>query len=45
MLKPAAMVRRRSDALEKPRKLVEAWAAYCEPKISANIVQMRQHNR
>jgi integrase len=22
---------RRSDALEKRRKLMEAWAAYCEP--------------
>jgi hypothetical protein len=24
-------------SLEKPRKLMEAWAAYCEPKISANM--------
>jgi hypothetical protein len=31
---------RRSDALDKRRKLVEAWAAYCEPKGSSNVVQM-----
>src|SRR5258708_17946028 len=28
---------RRSDALEKRRKLMEAWASYCEPKDSSNI--------
>ena len=33
---------RRSDALEKRRKLMEAWAAYCEPKTSANVVSMRR---
>jgi hypothetical protein len=33
---------RRSDALEKRRKLMEAWAAYCEPKGSDNVVQMRK---
>jgi integrase len=33
---------RRSDALEKRRKLMEAWAAYCEPKTSSNIVQIRK---
>ena len=26
-------------ALEKRRKLMDAWSAYCEPKTSANIVQ------
>jgi hypothetical protein len=26
---------RRSDALEKRRKLIEAWAAYCEPRALA----------
>ncbi|MGE9010589.1 tyrosine-type recombinase/integrase [Leptospira interrogans] len=31
---------RRSDALEKRRKLMEAWAQYCEPKIGTNIVRM-----
>jgi hypothetical protein len=31
---------RRSDMLEKRRELMEAWAAYCEPKASSNIVQM-----
>jgi integrase len=33
---------RRSDALEKRRKLMDAWAAYCEPKTSATVVQMRK---
>ena len=33
---------RRSDALEKRRKLMEAWAAYCEPRGSANVVQLRK---
>jgi integrase len=33
---------RRSDALEKRRKLMEAWAAYCETKASANVVQIRK---
>jgi integrase len=33
---------RRSDALAKRRKLMEAWAAYCEPRASANIVHMRK---
>jgi integrase len=35
---------RRSDALEKRRKLMDAWAAYCEPKTSANVLQMRKQN-
>ena len=33
---------RRSDALEKRRKLMDAWAQYCEPKRAANVVPMRQ---
>jgi hypothetical protein len=33
---------RPSDALEKRRKLMDAWSAYCEPKTSANILQMRK---
>src|SRR5258708_7279129 len=33
---------RRSDALEKRRKLMEAWAAFCEPKGSGNVVQIRK---
>ena len=33
---------RRSDALEKRRKLMDAWSAYCEPKTSTNVVQMRK---
>jgi hypothetical protein len=32
---------RRSDALDKRRKLMKAWAAYCEPKTSGNVVQIR----
>jgi integrase len=35
---------RRSDALEKRRKLLEAWAQYCEPKSSANVVSLN-HRR
>ncbi len=34
---------RRSDALEKRRRLMDAWATYCEPKNSANVVPMRKH--
>ena len=33
---------RRSDALEKRRNLMEAWANYCEPKQTINVVRMRQ---
>jgi integrase len=33
---------RRSDALEKRRKLMEAWAAYCEPKAGSNVVPIRK---
>ena len=33
---------RRSDALEKRRNLMEAWANYCEPKRTINVVRMRQ---
>ena len=32
---------RRSDALEKRRKLMEAWASYCEPSATGNIVAAR----
>ena len=35
---------RRGDALEKRRKLMEAWAAYCEPRHSTNVVQIRKRN-
>jgi hypothetical protein len=40
--KTAEQAYRRGDALEKHRKLMEAWAAYCEPKASANVVQLRK---
>ena len=33
---------RRSDALEKRRDLMEAWAGYCDPTRLANVVQMRR---
>jgi hypothetical protein len=33
---------RRGDALEKRRKLMEAWAAYCEPKTHANVVKLQR---
>jgi integrase len=33
---------RRSDALEKRRKLMDAWAAYCEPKTIGNVVALRR---
>jgi integrase len=31
---------RRGDALEKRRTLMEAWAAFCEPKESSNVITM-----
>lgn len=31
---------RRGDALAKRRKLMEAWAAYCEPTGAANVIKM-----
>jgi integrase len=31
---------RRSDALEKRRKLMEAWAEYCEPGSRGNIIPL-----
>ena len=33
---------RRSDALEKRRDLMEAWARFCEAVTAANVVPMRQ---
>ena len=32
---------RRGDALEKRRKLMDAWAAYCERPAKGNVVQLR----
>jgi integrase len=31
---------RRSDALEKRRKLMDAWASYCEQKSRGNIIPL-----
>jgi integrase len=31
---------RRGDALEKRRKLMEAWAGFCEPKAGGNVFSM-----
>jgi integrase len=36
---------RRSDALEKRRKLMDAWAAYCEPKAAGNVVAFGKGGR
>ena len=33
---------RRSDALEKRRKLMDAWAAYCEPRKGGNVVALKR---
>ena len=33
---------RRSDALEKRRKLMEAWASYCEPNANSNVLHLRK---
>jgi hypothetical protein len=38
----AEQAHRRSDALDKRRNLMEAWTAYCEPKGSNNVVQIRK---
>ena len=32
---------RRSDALEKRRELMQAWANYCDPTRTAKVLQMR----
>jgi len=32
----------RGDALAKRRKLMDAWAAYCEPRAGATVVAMRR---
>jgi integrase len=32
---------RRSDAIEKRRKLMDAWANYCEPRVSENVVPLK----
>jgi integrase len=31
---------RRGDALEKRRKLMDAWAGFCEPKAGSNVLSM-----
>jgi integrase len=36
---------RRSDALEKRGKLMVAWASYCEPKKTENVVQIANRKR
>jgi integrase len=33
---------RRSDALEKRRKLMEAWAAFCSGEATADVIPMRR---
>ncbi|WGJ14148.1 tyrosine-type recombinase/integrase [Methylocapsa sp. D3K7] len=34
---------RRGDALEKRRGLMEAWAAFCEPKVGSNVVSLSRY--
>jgi integrase len=34
---------RRSDALDKRRKLMDAWASYCEPKTPGNVVTLQRN--
>lgn len=36
---------RRSDALEKRRKLMEAWANYCERRNNSNIIPIRARTK
>jgi integrase len=33
---------RRGDQFEKRRKLMEAWAAYCEPRRSAKVLALKR---
>jgi len=33
---------RRSDAPDKRRKLMEAWAGYCEPKTTSNVLPLKK---
>ena len=33
---------RRGDALDKRRRLMEAWADYCEPEARYNVVRLRE---
>jgi len=35
---------RRGDALEKRRKLMDAWAGFLEAKAGANVVPMARRN-
>jgi len=35
---------RRGDALEKRRKLMDAWAHFCEPKADGNVLSMTRPN-
>jgi integrase len=35
---------RRGDALEKRREMMEAWAAWCEPKSGENILRFKKPN-
>lgn len=33
---------RRSDALERRRELMQAWANYCEPTVAGNVVRLKK---
>jgi hypothetical protein len=41
----AAQAYRRSDELEKRRRLMEVWAGYGEPRRLANVIPMRRGMR
>ena len=32
----------RGDQFDKRRKLMEAWAAFCEPKLTGKVVPMKK---
>jgi integrase len=36
---------RRGDALEKRRRLMDAWAGYCEPRAGSKVVPMVRNRR
>ena len=33
---------RRGDQFEKRRKLMDAWAAFCEPRQKANVIHLKK---
>jgi hypothetical protein len=35
---------RRSDTLEKRRKLMDAWSAYCEPRQADKVIRLTRNS-